>query len=91
MQRNCVYMNVIDLELNQFNANNENNLVNRKVLQKVLRQDHRPEQLSRENRFFNNSNNSNNPNNFIKKKWPLNFRKMAIIHNDRKLTENNDD
>ena len=41
--------------------------VHHKVFQKILRQDHRPEQLSKENRFFKNSSNSNNLNNCNKK------------------------
>ena len=49
--------------------------VHSKVLQKILRQDHRPEQLSKEKMFFNNSHNSNNPNNCNKKSDRLTFEK----------------
>ena len=48
--------------------------VHRKVLRKVLRQDRRPEQLSQEYKFINNSNNSNKPNNSNKNTDRLTFK-----------------
>jgi hypothetical protein len=48
--------------------------VHRKVLQKVLRQDCHPEQLSQEYKFINNSNNSNKPNNSNKNTDRLTFK-----------------
>ena len=44
-------------------------------LQKVLRQDRRLEQQSKEIEIVNNSNNSNNPNNCNKKSDRLAFKK----------------